>query len=144
MEKHDTIRFLNLIRTGKKKWTEGLAVFNAEAEEAMKRLIHEGVNNLMTPDMIAAESGYTPQKVRRMMREFGLDPQRGLWDLSKSAAKALVTNAELMGIKPWQMDLTSPLAYLPMGSQMREKLERSSVVSGNVCTSCGATSEVAR
>jgi hypothetical protein len=59
------------------------------------------------------------------MRNSGLDPRQGKSLLAKTAAEHLQENAALMGIEPHEMDLMSPLAYLPMGQELRAILETS-------------------
>jgi len=57
------------------------------------------------------------------MRLAGLNPKMGKTLLAESASKALTENAMLMGVDPEKMDLTSPLAYLPMGNELKQRLE---------------------
>jgi hypothetical protein len=103
-------------------WAEARATFDSEVESAMTRLILEAVANRMSIEQIAQASTLTTRQVRRLMRDRGLDPKQGRGLLSQAAAVALQENAALLGIDPLQMDLTSPLAYLPMGKELRGEL----------------------
>jgi hypothetical protein len=123
VQKFDVQIALEGIAEAKTKWTRAFADFNAGVETAMTRLIHEAAANFMSAEEVAKHSGLTVKRVRILMRAAGLDPKHGKRLLSKNAATALAENAALLGIQPHEMDLTSPLAYLPMGSEMREFLE---------------------
>jgi len=65
----------------------------------------------------------TPKSIRSKMRALGLDPRSGKRVLSKTASSALLENSAIMGIEPGEMDLTSPLAYLPMGEELRKRYQ---------------------
>lgn len=123
MEKKDAITYMRLVKKSKARWAEEITKFNHDTEQVLKRLIHEAVRHYMSAEQVAAETGLTAKRVRALMRQFGLNPKSGKRLLADNAAKALESNAELMGIKPWQMDLTSPLAYLPMGDKMKARLD---------------------
>lgn len=109
------------------EWKSAFKKFSEEFEKVMTRLMFEGMANGMSVEQFAQASGMTPKAVRGLMRKKGLDPKRGKRFLSHAAAEALAENAALLGIEPNQMDLRSPLAYLPMGSQLRDKLDSEAV-----------------
>jgi hypothetical protein len=86
------------------------------------------------------------------MRRNKMSPSSGKTLLAKTAAEALATNSALLGIAPHEMDLTSPLAYLPMGTEMRQAITDKTVSAvtelpdeglpaseGWDCQSCGAS-----
>lgn len=122
MKKFDVQIALEGVRDAKSQWARAVRTFNADVEKVLVRLLHEASANYMSPEEVARHSGLSPKRVRDLMRANGLNPRDGKRVLAASAAKALAENAELLGIRPHDMDLMSPLAYLPMGSQMKQAL----------------------
>lgn len=122
MKKFDVQIALEGIAEAKGEWAKAIRKFNADVERALVRLLHEASANYMSVEEVARHSGLSPKRVRTLMRDHGLNPRLGKRVLADSAAKALHENAALMGIRPHDMDLMSPLAYLPMGSKMRQEL----------------------
>lgn len=122
MDKFGVQLSLESVAEAKGKWAEAVTTFNEEVESVMTRLIHEAAALRMSAEQVSQYSGYTPKRVRAMMRKIGLNPRDGKILLSKKAAEVLHENAELLGIAPNAMDLTSPLAYLPMGSELRQAI----------------------
>ncbi len=119
------------VKEARAKWDTARAKFESDVQYMMTRLINESVAQYMSAEDIAAYSGFTAKRVRLFMRIQRLDPKGGKRALSKIAADTLRTNALIMGIEPRDMDLMSPLAYLPMGKQMREEfLETEAARSG--------------
>lgn len=112
------------------KWKKAYREFGRAFERALVKCMYEAIANGMSIEQFAKESGLTTKAVRRLMRNNGLDPKNGKSFLAHAAAEALQQNAELLGIDPLQMDLTSPLAYLPMGSDLREALLSEAVKKG--------------
>lgn len=122
MDKFVVLLHLEALREDNAKWAEANVRHNADVAYVMKRLLLEAVNNRMSVDEVAKAAGITAKRVRMMMRDAGLDPKSSKVLLSKQAAEALAENAALLAIEPQDMDLMSPLAYLPMGREMRERL----------------------
>lgn len=118
---------LETLREVEAEWKAAFAKFTEQYKKAMTRLMFEAMANGMSIEQFAAESGATPAYVRALMRKKGLDPKRGRRFLAHAAAEALKQNAEALGIEPNQMDLRSPLAYLPGGSAIREQLDSEAV-----------------
>lgn len=116
------------LRKAREQWAQARAEFQSGYEWVFTRLVHEGARNYMTVSQIAIALGVTPKAVRNKMRAIGLDPKAGKRMLSKTASHALLENAAIMGIEPAEMDLTSPLAYLPMGEQMRKQYQDRTLV----------------
>jgi len=127
MKKFDVQIALEGIAEAKATWAKAITEFNAGVEYVMTRLIHEAAANYMSVEEVAKASGLTPKRVRLLMRNSGLDPKKGKRLLAKHAAEALAENAALLGIAPHEMDLMSPLAYLPMGKQLRQELQNRTV-----------------
>jgi len=122
MKKFDVQIALEGVAEARKKWNTAKRDFDADLNKIMRTLLHEASANYMSPEEVARASGYKVAQVRSMMRLNGLNPRDGKRVLADSAAKALAENAELLGIPVHEMDLMSPLAYLPMGAQMRQEL----------------------
>lgn len=125
MDKFGVELSLEAVAQAKKEWATAITKFNADVEFVMTRLIHEAARNRMSAEQIAKASGLTAKRVRLLMRNSGLDPRQGKLLLSKIAAEHLQDNAALMGVAPHEVDLMSPLAYLPMGRELRDVLETS-------------------
>lgn len=106
-----------------REWEVAIARFQSEIQRVRIALITEAVANRMSASQVAEISDMAVRQVRSVMRAAGLDPKWGQRLLAKQAASALVDNANLLGIDPQDMDLTSPLAYLPMGQELRALLE---------------------
>lgn len=99
-----------------------MAEFNNQVNLLLARLIREAAINRMSPEDVARAGHMTPKRVRALMRSAGLNPRYGKTLLSKQAAEALAGNAELLGVKPNEIDLMSPLAYLPAGDAVRREV----------------------
>lgn len=127
---------LEKMREAREAWGKGRTEFFAAYDILLRRYIYEGCANYMGANQIAGALGVSPRTIRTKMRSMGLDPKGGKRTLNATASEAMLENAALMGIEPSEMDLTSPLAYLPMGSQLRQQLQDQSLarvteVSGN-------------
>jgi hypothetical protein len=109
------------------KWKVAYHDFLQGVNRVMDRLIHEAVANRMSVEQIAGLSGLTKHRIRRQMKQMGLDYRTSKTALAHSAAEALKNNAALLGVDPLDMDLSSPLAYLPGGSQLRTKMQSEAV-----------------
>jgi len=127
MQKLNVQLALESVREARTQWSKANTEFNSGLMEALRFLLHEAVRNYMSPEEVARHSGLTTKRVRILMREYGLNPRDGKRVLSNAAAKALAENAELLGIDPSEMDLTSPLAYLPMGKHLRDTLREQTI-----------------
>lgn len=151
MNKYEVTMGFQKLRDARRQWNTGRAEFNDGYSRVLRRLIHEGARAFMSAREMAQALDVPSKTVIRAMREAGLDPRSGKRNLSDAASKALVGNAELLGVDPNAFDLTSPLAYLPMGEQMRKEILTVSKVTDldddpNVtdemdveCTHCGHT-----
>lgn len=127
MQKFDVQISLDKVAAARAVWAEEQTKFTKTIEDVMRRLLHEAARNFMSPEEVAAHSGFTVKRVRALMRDAGLHPRDGKNLLSKKAAEALSENAELLGIEPGKMDLMSPLAYLPMGEKLKAELQEQRV-----------------
>lgn len=112
---------LEAVAAARNEWTQALRKFEADVEYVMTRLINEAAINYMSAEDVAKHSGLTVKRVRLLMRNNGLDPKRAKRLLAKKAAETLAENAALLGVEVQDMDLMSPLAYLPAGSILKER-----------------------
>lgn len=122
MQKFDVQIALEGVRDARGKWSRAQREFQTNVDKVLNRLIHEAAACYMSVEEFAKASGLSPKRVRDIMRHNGLSPSSGKTLLAKQAAEALATNSALLGIAPHEMDLMSPLAYLPMGTEMRQAL----------------------
>lgn len=141
MNQQEITAALGDLREARAKWHKGRTDFLATYNTLLSRLIYEALANFMGEPHIAVALGVTRSSVRAHMRGMGLDPRAGQRALNAKASDAMLENAALMQIDPKDMDLTSPLAYLPMGKDLRKQLQDRTVrlvdpddesVSGNV------------
>lgn len=127
MLKFHVVSALENLRDAKAEWAKAVTKFNADVEFMMRRLLHEAAHNYMSAEEVARASGMTTKRIRDLMRKNGLNPRDGKTLLAKHAAEALHENSALLGIEPHEMDLMSPLAYLPMGKALREELQNQTI-----------------
>lgn len=127
MNKTEVVSWLSNLRAARRKWYDARASFFSAYEQILTRLVYEGLANYMSPNEIADNLGVSVKTIRTKMRALGLDPRTGKTILNRRASEALTENAALLGIEPSEMDLTSPLAYLPMGEKMRDELRNRTV-----------------
>lgn len=127
MNKTDVQHALNAVQVAERSWLDARTEFNIGVSNVMRVLLHEAARNYMSVEEIASVVGWSPKRVRTAMRLVGLDPRDGIRLLSQKAAEALANNASLMAIDPSEMDLLSPLAYLPMGDKMKRELQERTV-----------------
>lgn len=125
MHKFEVTLALEAVRDARKEWGQATAKFNSEVEVLMARLLNEAAVQKMSVAEVARDLGTSEAKVRAAMRRHGLNPKAGRNLLAKKAAETLSENAALLGVEPHEFDLTSPLAYLPMGAGLRKFLETS-------------------
>lgn len=124
MNKFDVQIALEKVADARKKWSDAHREFQAGVDKVMTVLLHEAARNYMSPTDVGKSAGLSRVQVVNKMKAVGLHPHDGKRMLSEKAAKALNENAELLGVNVHDIDLMSPLAYLPMGDQLRRELER--------------------
>lgn len=133
---------LEKMREAREAWGKGRTEFFAAYDILLRRYIYEGCANYMGANQMAGALGVSPRTIRTKMRSMGLDPKGGKRTLNATASEAMLENAALMGIEPSEMDLTSPLAYLPMGSQLRQQLQDQSLASSRTHEDVSGNEEV--
>lgn len=110
---------LTRIRQARRQWSTAKAKFESDVDAAMTRLILEAAANHMSAEDVASYSGYTVRAIRIKMRQSEVTG-RGKTLIAKQAAHVLEQNAAILGIEVQDMDLLSPLAYLPGGEGLRK------------------------
>lgn len=121
MQKFEIDLNLEHVAEQRKLWNDAAREFGDRVDKAMKRLIHEAAAARMSHVEVAKKSGFTTAQIKARMKTMGLNPTTGRALLSKQAAAVLASNAEILGIQPHEIDLMSPLAYLPAGSLLKEQ-----------------------
>lgn len=111
------------LRKARERWGQGRTEFFSGYDWVLTRLVHEAAINYMGANQIATALGVSPKTIRAKMRAIGLDPKGGKRALNAKASQALLENAAIMSVDPSEVDLTSPLAYLPMGEELRKQYQ---------------------
>ena len=127
MNKFDVEMSLGRLAEQQSAWAAAQREFTDARERMLTYLIHQASRNFMSVAEVSRASGLPVARVRSLMRKAGLNPKSPRSLLAEQSAKALAENADLLGIDPAQMDLTSPLAYLPMGQRLKDELIESRV-----------------
>jgi predicted XRE-type DNA-binding protein len=124
MLKFDVQMQLEGAREAREKWGQARVAFHQNYNKVVLRLIHEAVANYMSDRDVAEALGISVSRVRQLMTGLGMDGtmRKSKRLLAEHAAKALAENADLLGVHPSEVDLMSPLAYLPMGEEMRQQI----------------------
>lgn len=128
MERKEILDGFARVYDDKQEWKYANSRFKDSVEFVHKRLLYEAVSARIGERDVAKAMRVPVSEVRRQMRALGLNPRRGQRLLSQQASDALHKNAKLMGIDPSAISLTSPLAYLPGGSQLRDIVAKPSTV----------------
>lgn len=137
MNRDQTTETLRRIGEARKAWRQANLTVNSDIFTLMQRMLHEAAVNRLSIEDVANLTGFTIKRVREMMRNIGMDPRASRTLLAKRSATVLAENATLLGVEPSEFDLMSPLAYLPMGKDMKREIEAKTVssvteVSGNL------------
>lgn len=119
MERHAVLAEMNRIREATAQWTEARKNFNADVDKMLDRLILEAAQHRFSVTDLAGALGLTPRATRALMRAKGINPKYSSLFLSHHASRTLQANAEILGVDPSEIDLLSPLAYLPAGSKLK-------------------------
>lgn len=123
MNKFDVEMQMHKLADQQEAWHHAHRGFRDAYRALRLRLVLEGLRLYMSVEDVAKMLEVSQRDVRDDMRRAHLNPKRSKTMLAKSAADALNGNASLLGIEPGQVDLLSPLAYLPMGDRMRRELQ---------------------
>jgi predicted XRE-type DNA-binding protein len=123
VQRYEVRKALGAIANARKEWTVARKQFDSQVDRLMTRLLNEAAVNKMSDAETAEALGVTRTRIRALMRDHGLNPKTGRNLLAQQAAVTLEENAALLGVEPHEFDLTSPLAYLPVGSNLRKFLE---------------------
>lgn len=115
MEKFIVELNLQHVRDARAAFSEASKKHAEDISAAMTRLIREAAVQMMSPQEVARHSGFTTAQIKTRMKAIDLNPTKGKRLLSQHAAKVLARNAEMLGVERTEIDLMSPLAYLPAG-----------------------------
>lgn len=118
MNKFEIVINLEHIAEQRNKWNAAYNEFGKAVDQSMRRLIHEAAAQRMSVFEVSKAVGMAPSQIKTRMRAMNLNPTTGKTLLSRQAAAVLESNAEIMGIKPHEIDLMSPLVYLPAGKDV--------------------------
>ena len=122
MEKFEIQINLEHIKDAKAKAVAANREFLNRVDKALTRLIYEGAAARMSAVQIAKLSGFSTAQIKARMKNLDLNPTNGKTLLSRHAAAVLEHNAEILGIRPADIDLMSPLAYLPAGNLLKAEV----------------------
>lgn len=127
MQRFEVRKALEAVAQASKEWNQARQEFDSRVDALMTRLLNEAAVHKMSVAEVAHSLGITITRTRGLMRKHGLNPTSGRNLLAAQGAEYLVENAALLGVEPRDFDLTSPLAYLPMGESLRKFLETNRV-----------------
>lgn len=130
MDREQIIDRLSDVKDARKEWREAKRKFDQDSRKAMTRLVLEAARNRMSVEQIGKASGMTRREVRQYLRGWGVEPNEGINAASDAAADVLTLNAERLGVDPGQIDLMSPLVYLPLGNDVTRVIESGAVRQG--------------
>lgn len=116
----DLIEQMLTLRSARQAWQREKEKFESQQAAVLTSLILRAIEQRMSVEQVSVYTGATKREVRSIMRSNGLDPKAGKGFIAAAAAEALHNNAYLLGIDPSEMDLMSPLAYLPAGSLLKK------------------------
>ncbi len=119
MTHHEVTAALEHLRAAESEWLTARAKYNSDSEALLSALLLRGLEVRLSPEDIGRASGIGATAMRRRVRALGLNTRRGAAALSREASETLRENAALLGIAPEDVDLLSPLAYLPAGPALR-------------------------
>lgn len=122
MYRYEIEQQLTEVTQARRAWAKAQAKFQSDADAVMSRLLHEALARRMSIEQIARYADVPTKRVRRWMREAGLNPDHNRSVVTKQAAENLANNAALLGVEPTEIDLMSPLAYLPAGQELRQAI----------------------
>ena len=123
----DVIHQMHLLRKARAEWELTKAQFESGQAAVLTALILKAVEKRMSVEQVAEWTGVQKRQIREVLRSNGVDPKQNRGLMAASAAEALHGNAALLGIDPSEMDLSSPLAYLPAGSLLRKAAQAADV-----------------
>jgi len=113
---------LRQIGQARAAWHEGITNFRASVEGITDRFLVEAARDRIAVHEVARLLGVRPAWVRSRMRDIGFETGRSEAALSRQAHAIIERNAEILGIDIKDIDLTSPLAYLPAGKDLLKQI----------------------
>lgn len=130
--KEDLIAAMHKVREQDEAWRGAYRSYQEAQRGYRDRLILLGLRARMPVTGIALHLGCTPKSVMSSYRRLGLSGGRrnNYLPLADAAAKALERNSEVLGVRPDEISLMSPLAYLPVGDDLAVEEAKKAVVKG--------------
>lgn len=122
MDRVDVLSHLSKIRHARKEVERVRREVNCAADTLIPRLLHEAAREMMSLREVADALGVSVKRVRVLMREAGMNPTVGAQLRASHAVKALRENAALLGVDPREIDIMSPLQYLPGGQGLKTEI----------------------
>lgn len=123
MKTHEITASLREVGAAVRTWRRAYREFNEQKDRVLKHLLMEAAFQRMSLDEAALAADLPLAGLRPIAKEMELNTKRGRSLLTRQAAETLAANAAFLGVDQTEMDLMSPLAYLPMGSGLRQFLE---------------------
>lgn len=117
-------KMLAELRRQREAWKDARREFQSEYAETLRWLILEAAATLYSLQEISEILDVPQKTIKAIAKKDDLNFKHDRVLLSHSAVNALRENAALMGINPEDFDLLSPLAYLPMGEELRKSLQQ--------------------
>lgn len=124
MNRAETRDALDEFGAAREKWLEAIATYKQDSDYAIRVLLLQSSRLYLSVEEVSRRTGLPARRVRKIMRESGLNPYAGGRALSQAASDALIENSEKLGVDVTEMDLMSPLAYLPAGDKISRVIER--------------------
>lgn len=125
MKTQEISRRLRVVGDADHEWRKARTAYETDRDRVLKRLLHEAVAARFSVEKIARDLRLGVKPAITLLRKYKLIGVRSGTPrplLADKASGALQHNAELLGINPSEFDLTSPLAYLPMGADLKARL----------------------
>lgn len=94
--------------------------YEAERDRALLPLVLEGARLRLSAKRMAAYAGVTQGRIKSILRRTGIDG-RNISMVAEQTEKVLEHNAALLDVDITQIDLMSPLAYIPAGPGLRRE-----------------------
>lgn len=146
MKTQEISRRLRVVGDADHEWRKARTAYETDRDRVLKRLLHEAVAARFSVEKIARDLRLGVKPAITLLRKYKLIGVRSGTPrplLADKASGALQHNAELLGINPSEFDLTSPLAYLPMGADLKARLIHDRMESDR-CALVGALSKTWR
>lgn len=113
---------LEHIRAARDELNKKRREYDAIVNKHLPLLLLEAGQNRMSVREVSKHSGIPVRQIRARLKKLGVKSTDARL-LPDASAKVLAANADLLNIDPADMDLMSPLAYLPAGQALRDLIK---------------------